>query len=80
LRYLSRAPPARDRWVTLHLPPPIAEKVGLTAARQGVPRETAIAAALWVFSTLPMREKASIIQEYLERMGEIARNGDKVTR
>jgi hypothetical protein len=74
LRYISRLPPARERWVTLHLPPPLAAKVGQTAARQGVPLETAIGAALWVFSTLPMADKAGIIREYLERSGDIARS------
>jgi hypothetical protein len=38
-----------------------------------VPLETSIAAALWVFTTLSVGEKASIIREYLERAGELAR-------
>jgi hypothetical protein len=35
--------------------------------------ETSIAAALWVFSTLSPGEKASIVREYLERAGDLAR-------
>jgi hypothetical protein len=61
------------RWVTLHLPLAVVAGVGPSAAGRGVPLETSIAAALWVFSTLSVGEKASIIREYLEQAGELAR-------
>jgi hypothetical protein len=61
------------RWVTLHLPLAVAAQVGPSDPHRGVPLETSIAAALWVFSTLSVGEKASIIREYLERAGDLAR-------
>jgi hypothetical protein len=58
------------RWLNVHIPRLVAEEVGRAAVRSGVGQTQAIAAALWIFSRLPLSERAAVIREYLSERGE----------
>lgn len=63
-------------WQNIHVPRQVAEEVGKAAARSGVCRTQAIAAALWVFSRLSLTERAAVIREYLYEHPPDACDGD----
>ena len=52
------------------IPQNVVDEIGQTAAREGVPRKTAIAAALWMFGTLSMNKKQIAIKQYLNYSGD----------
>ena len=52
-------------WLNIHISRKVAEEVGKAAARSGVSRAQAIAAALWVFSRLTVAERAIVSREYI---------------
>jgi hypothetical protein len=55
------------KWVKVYIPRAIAELTGAAAGRAGVPRDTAICAALWMFGrNLSMAEKRDVINHYLQ--------------
>jgi hypothetical protein len=53
------------KWLNIHISRDVASEVGKAAARSGVSRAQAIAAALWIFSRLSNSERAAIIREYV---------------
>lgn len=65
-------------WLNIHIPRHVADEVGKAGVRSGVGRAQAIAAALWIFSRLPLAERAAVIREYLcERVEEHERSDDE---
>src|SRR5262249_41646293 len=52
-------------WTSIHITRDVAAEVGKAAARSGVSRAQAIAAALWIFSRLTTSERADVIRAYL---------------
>ena len=63
--YLHR-PTKKAQWTTIRIPQHVADKIGRTANRVGVTKPTAIAAAIWFFSRLPLPDKAQLCRTYLE--------------